>query len=161
MKKIVIIIFAAILVLLVLIVLISFRFKKQSTETPETFSPPTPTRYIPPPLPTIPPQDTISVNGIEIKNIYKDSKDRNVQGDVDFSSSPTYSLVYMPDYKEFLITILSVPFEENRAIAEAEFLKKLEITEEQACLLKVVVSTPYRVDPERGGIKYPLSFCDK
>ena len=99
------------------------------------------------------------MDGVEIDNIYKDAQDRNMQGDVDFSSNPSYSLVYLPDYEEFLITILITPFEETRLLAESDFVEKLGITKDQACILNVTVSTPFSVDPERAGIKYPLSFC--
>lgn len=144
----------------ILVVLILIRVSNRPSQNiPKTT--PTPTQYIPPPLPTIPPNDTLTVNGIKVNNIYKDARDRTQTGDVDFSSSPNYSITYLPKYSEFIITIYQLPFEENRILAEKEFIKKLDISQQQACLMTVSISVPFSVDPEQSGIKFPLSFCGR
>jgi len=157
MKK--ILIFTALLAI-ILITLILVRVSNQPSQNiPKTT--PAPTQYIPPPLPTIPTNDTLTINGIKVNNIYKDARDRTQAGDVDFSSSPNYSITYLPKYSEFIITIYQLPFEENRILAEKEFIKKLDISQQQACLMTVSISVPFSVDPEQSGIKFPLSFCGR
>lgn len=152
--------FFALVALCILAVLIILRIS-QKQKAPSQPPVPIPTRYIPPPLPSIPQEETLPIDGLEVKNIYKEARDRNIQGDVDFSSDSAYSLTYLPDYDQFLITILKNPFEENRTKAEDEFIEKLGITKDQACILNVTVSVPFSVDPERAGVKHPLSFCSQ
>ncbi len=156
-----ILIIIAICFLLIFIVLIFVR--KNSGETPKEVTPiPSPTISFPTPFPTpsFPQTPEITISGVEVKNFYQNAEEYSKQGDVQFSSIPQYNLVYLSKFNEFLVSILSSPFEDTRVIAEKDFIEKLGITELEACKLTVTVTTPKSVNPEFAGKKYRLSFCE-
>lgn len=71
----------------------------------------------------------------------------------------TYEITRVSSLDEYAIVIYGSPFESARAEAEQAFLQKLGVTPEQACRLKVTISTPVFVNPEESKQTYGLSFC--
>ena len=59
----------------------------------------------------------------------------------------------------FFISVVSWPFDEHRLVAEADFLDKLGITDDEACRLNVDETTPAFANPDKAGKTYALSFC--
>lgn len=76
--------------------------------------------------------------------------------------SPTktaFSIFYAVADKSFHITLLREPIRETRASAEQTLLKKLGITEVQACSLAIYVGVPISVNEYFAGRELGLSFC--
>jgi hypothetical protein len=76
-----------------------------------------------------------------------------------FVENDDFSLIYYERSDHFLITLLgedNYPF--TRVFAEETFLRKLNITQAQACSLSVDVVIPPYIDFDREG-SYGLSFC--
>lgn len=74
-------------------------------------------------------------------------------------SSTKFDILFYPKDQSFLITISSTPIDNVKKEAEKTFIEALNITEEQACELPVVIRVPYRIDPAYAGVDYKLSFC--
>ena len=70
-----------------------------------------------------------------------------------------YSISYSTSDQSFLITLESKPLKTARAAAEQDILNRLNITQAQACQLKVSVKVPLNVDPNYAGNELGLSFC--
>lgn len=117
---------------------------------------PSPTSIQPTILP-IPTSKTIESHGVTINNPFTNAKAYTVQGDALSVKTEAYEIVYLKNFDEFIITILNEPFEANRKIAEEDLLKRLGITQSQACSLKVSVSPPAKQDELSP--RYGLSFC--
>jgi len=110
-------------------------------------------------IPSIPSGSKINVDGVTIRNIYNDAVNINNEGDVQFSTDSGFHLVYLPDMREFLISIRRSPFTSVRIQAERDFLRALGINEEAACKLDVKITTPQFANPQEAGQVYSLSFC--
>ncbi len=74
-------------------------------------------------------------------------------------SKTPYSIFYVEADKTFHITLLQEPLRSVRAQAEQTLLKKLSVTEQQACSLVVYVGTPGQVNEYYAGKEIGLSFC--
>ena len=98
---------------------------------------------------------------IMINNIYE-NPDREPLADnsVIFKETENYSFYYYPQDEWFSITLLSPNLENARQDAEKNFLKALNIDENDACKLNVYLGTIYEISPEISGINLGLSFCD-
>lgn len=101
----------------------------------------------------------LNIDGVETEDFLKTSKDANSNGDKLVTDQKDYQIVYYPSQKSFLISVVSSPFEENRKKAEEEFLTRLNIRQEEACKLKVTITTPYFANPKESGKGYGLSWC--
>ena len=83
-----------------------------------------------------------------------------VDGDTTvIAENNNYSIVYFTADQSFLITILSDPAQAGRIAAEQELLVKLNVTQDEACKLKVALTVPAGVDEQLAGKDYGLSFC--
>lgn len=144
---------------------IFFLNKKNKDEKNESVQ-----RFTPSPLPTTelpkssfnfqkPEGFKINISGLEVNNFYNFDTEVNERGDVTFVKNALYQILYFSEEDEFLISVLSSPFEQARSRAELDFLNKLEINKNQACQLKVNISTPNFVNPNESGKNYKLSFC--
>ena len=158
-SKIPLIIFVSgiIIACIVLITIITIRFsskKPPTTETPIITNP----TLVPPNIP-IPTGETINISGVNVKNPYATPVKIDTQGDSLMQEQASYNLVYLKPFNEFLISITASPFDINRKIAEDAFLKRMGITQQDACKLKVTITTPLSVNPNEAGQNYPLSFC--
>ena len=70
-----------------------------------------------------------------------------------------YSINEIQSNKSYQIVIIGSPFSTYRNEAENAFLSLLKISKDQACKMKVSVTTPYFANPDESGQTYPLSFC--
>lgn len=108
---------------------------------------------------TITPPSKITVSGVQMNDFLSSPLEKNENGDVLFAKTSQYQLVYLPNFEQFIITVLATPFDSNRKVAEEAFLTTLGIAQTQACKLRVSLGTTKFVDPENAGINYNLSFC--
>ncbi|RJR14809.1 hypothetical protein C4579_04280 [Candidatus Microgenomates bacterium] len=83
----------------------------------------------------------------------------NNQGDTLLLETAKYHIVFLKQFNSYAISITGAPFYAYREEAEQAFLSTLNITQKQACLLNVTVSTPRFANPDQSGRNYPLSFC--
>ena len=104
--------------------------------------------------------NTIKISNKEVENFYKTAYPINNNGDVVFSETENYKIIYFPKGEQFLISILGTPFEEAKKEAEQQFLQSLGISESEACELNVSVSTPRFANEAESGKNYKLSFCE-
>lgn len=75
------------------------------------------------------------------------------------SSVPDYSIVYFEDKTTFVVTIYKRPLSDTRLLAEQDLLKKLGLSEKEACNLNVNLGTIASVDENLSGKNFGLSFC--
>ncbi|MEX2008369.1 MAG: hypothetical protein WD850_02700 [Candidatus Spechtbacterales bacterium] len=80
-------------------------------------------------------------------------------GDMKFPDRVGYKILYFQETKRFQITITDPPFDEFRQAAEQDFLRVLDINEQQACRLDVTIRTPLYANPNLAGQVFFLSFC--
>ncbi|MBN1169049.1 hypothetical protein JXA63_04125 [Candidatus Woesebacteria bacterium] len=92
--------------------------------------------------------------------IYEEAEKIPKSNDYIIEEDQSYSIDYFDDYGGFLIVIKDSPFEEKKELAEKAFLENLEITEEEACKLKVEITTPMYANPDEAGRVYSFSFCE-
>lgn len=159
-KKIIIFSLASILIVFVFYFFISKRNSKNNLATNDNL--PLPTGVLPTAFPTFkkPVGPTIPISDVNVNNFYNLNPKINERGDVTFVDRQNFQIIYFSKENEFLISVLGSPFEEKRQEAEKEFLKQLNIVEEKACQLKVVISTPTFANPNESGQNYRLSFCN-
>jgi len=98
---------------------------------------------------------------VSVLNFYKNPQTRIIdpQGDADITETENYTTIFFPKFESFLITIEDGDIRKVRTEAEADFIKKLGITQEQACSLLVSVSVSRFADENAAGQDYGLSFC--
>lgn len=123
-----------------------------------------PTQIAPTFLPTPTPvpvqseiNNKISIGSVEVNNFLENPLQTNPSGDALLVDNDTFRIVYIAITNEFLIRVLTQPFEPIRQEAENTFLEKLGVTKEQACQLKVTVFQP--INKEAFEDSYRLSFC--
>ena len=75
------------------------------------------------------------------------------------SAVPDYSIVFFEDKTTFVITIYKRPLSDTRLVAEQDLLKKIGLSEEEACHLNVNLGTIASVDENLSGKNFGLSFC--
>ena len=73
--------------------------------------------------------------------------------------SAGFSMVYYEMDNSYSIAVLNEPIAENREAASKYFLEVLQISEADACKLKVYIGTTYDVNQELSGQNLGLSFC--
>ena len=125
----------------------------RATTPPQVTVSPSPTQVA---VPT-PAGDTTVSSGQEIKNPYKGAKETTVRGDALTVTNDRYQIVYLGQFDEFIIDVLQELFEENRRLAEGDFLQRIGVNERDACFLKVTVNPPIKEGELQP--KYRLSFC--
>lgn len=71
-----------------------------------------------------------------------------------------YGVMYWPNEDKFRLPVMAEPVKENSLKAEAELLKLLDISKDDACTLNAVITGHYSVDPAfENNSEYNLSFC--
>ena len=70
-----------------------------------------------------------------------------------------FSMTYFAESNSFAIDISGKPTEEYRRKAGAYLLESLQITEAEACQLRVYLGVSHSVDPNLSGRNLGLSFC--
>ena len=118
-------------------------------------------RMIPPNVTINPENSKIIISSVEMNNFIKTARVINKEGDMQVSSTIAsgYSIIYLSQFSEFLISINKSPFDQYRLQAENKFLVSLGINQQQACKLNVIITTPRFVNPGQAGQNYSLSFC--
>lgn len=148
---------AILIIIVVLLIIVGRRSVppgiKQSSSTPVI-------RIVSPTI-TIPDNSSekIKISGIEIKNVYKNPVSLNQAGDVVFFKEANYQFSYQPQFKKFIISLLTSSFWEEKKKAEEDFIQSLMITKKDACWLNVEVIAPRFAGSAEEGRIYPLSFC--
>lgn len=114
-------------------------------------------------LPTGPEISIRTGNNISIlvKNFYndKDTKVFDRQGDAIIANNDDYHIEYQTIDQSFFIILMSSNLQSARDSAEQELQKRLGITKDSFCQLRVVVSVPISVNNNAAGVDYGLSFC--
>ncbi|HLD03780.1 MAG TPA: hypothetical protein VJC17_03330 [Candidatus Dojkabacteria bacterium] len=103
--------------------------------------------------------EKITASGISVDNFYRNAQEIMPNSDAIIKDNPDFHIVYYARGDYFLISVDNSPFEEVRKKAENEFLRILNIKEDDACKLKIRIITQYRVNPDFADNDYPLSFC--
>lgn len=103
--------------------------------------------------------DRVTISGVEVNNFLGtgQASDKEI---VTVKKTENYTIIYHTKTSLFLISILSSPFREQRALAELEFIEKLGIEKEDACKLNVSITTPRFANEAEAGKNYKLSFCE-
>lgn len=155
------ILFATIAGVVILIIITLFAIFSSFRTPPETTTPqitPFPTATKAP----VPQGDKIEISNIDVTNFYPDAEridnSRNVYI---VDDRERYQIMYKEQFNQFFIGILSSPFEELRLEAEQALIQELDITEEDACFLNVVITTPAFANEDYAGKSYDLSFCEQ
>jgi cytoskeletal protein RodZ len=112
------------------------------------------------PLPTTTTRELPEVPKKIIEKIDKEAEKVPATNDYIVEETKDFAIDYYDEDKGFLIVILGSPFEEKKRDAEKTFLENLDITEEEACKLKVEITTPMYANPDEAGGVYSLSFCE-
>lgn len=92
-------------------------------------------------------------------NIYTNALINYPENGVGFAKSRFYMMSYSPTTDNFTIAIIDPDIKVATTVAEADFLRLLNITQIQACQLNVSLSVPYDVNPAYAGKSFSLSFC--
>ena len=96
---------------------------------------------------------------IKIDDLYTEDSILLSNDGVVFSDQKDYSIMFFPDDASFIISIKDGNIYEVRKKAEADFLSKANITEQEACQLDVILSVLWTADINAAGVGYGLSFC--
>lgn len=146
--------FFSIVLLIILLLLIFFIFINNLKPS----TPPVGNIEISPVPVSTRPSQKINISGIQTNDFLSNPIKTNLQGDVLFAKTKDYQITYLRQFGEFIINV-STSSAMVRDDAESEFLRKLGITKEEACRLKVFVSVPYIPNPNLSIEKRTLSFC--
>lgn len=92
-------------------------------------------------------------------NIYTQALANYPDNAVEFVHTTFYDMSYYPADDGFLITLLDSNVKLASQLAEQDFLKQLNITQTQACQLRVTMAVPYSVNPAYAGKILGLSYC--
>ena len=83
----------------------------------------------------------------------------NIPGGVLFIDESYYSISYFSVDQGFIITLKNSNLQKARDLAEADFLKQLNLDQISACNLKVTLNVPWSIGFDAAGVNYGLSFC--
>lgn len=142
------------LAVLSVLALLSLAFMRFSRDRIQPFTP-TPTAITNYPIPT---SVTIKSKGVDVNNPYIGAKEHTKEGDALSVKTEDFEIAYLGEFDEFVITVNTEPFEEKRRLAEEALLKRLGVSEADACKLKVNISPPKKGDDLIP--RYGLSFCE-
>lgn len=85
----------------------------------------------------------------------------NSRGDTLLYEEKGFEISHLSATQEYMIFITSAPFETYRKSAEIKLLNLLNISQEQACTMKVVVVSPPKINPDIEQTSFRLSFCNE
>lgn len=106
-------------------------------------------------------EEKIEISGVKVNNfISQKTGGENSSGYYTIAQTADFHIFYIPTQELFYVSITSYPFDENRTKAEGGFLTALGIEKEEACKLKVDITTPAYANPDKAGEVYGLSFCE-
>jgi len=114
-------------------------------------------------LPGAPKESTLTIGtsqgSVVVKNFYLSNPKVDYDGNVLVAETQNYFISYDTSDSSFWIAITSEPFNTWRALAEADFISILGITQRDACKLSVSEGIPYDATNALSGKSFPLSFC--
>ncbi len=109
-----------------------------------------------------PQEDTLLIGtaggAVNVKNFYKTAVGAEEQF-VIMKTTENFKINYDTYTSGFSVYISAAPFDVNRRAVEKTLLDILEISETDACKLKVFESVPPSVDKNLAGRNLGLSFC--
>lgn len=105
-------------------------------------------------------KEKIEISGVNVADFINESGSGEQPSFFTIARTADYHFFYIPDQELFYISITSYPFDDFRLQAEQQLLSRLEITEEEACMLNVDIATPVSANPAQAGHIYGLSFCE-
>jgi hypothetical protein len=108
----------------------------------------------------IPSGRKIIISDVEVNNFFLEKDQLESEAFIPINRGAGYSIAYYNNFNQFLISITDAPFEEIRHDAEQKFIDGLDISEEDACKLDVIITTPRFANPDLAGQIFRLSFCD-
>ena len=146
-------------IVVILVASIAIIIARNKKGTVQTFSPVPYSSNIPKAQLKVPTGDTMNVGGETVNNVYKNSPETSKYGDAYFVENDSYSISYILQGQYFQIYIQGSPFKDVRKEAEADLLKQLGVSQEEACKLDVRITTPAFANPNEAGTTYKLSFC--
>ena len=106
-------------------------------------------------------EEKIEISGVKTANFLKNRSENNTSSYTTLAKTKDYHLFFILKEELFIVSITSYPFDSFRSIAEQEFLKKLGISQEEACKLNVDITTPMSANPDKAGKNYELSWCEQ
>jgi hypothetical protein len=106
------------------------------------------------------PEKKIEISGVKINDFMSQGGSQGTPSYYTIEKTADYHLFYIPSQELFYISITSYPFDKNRTQAEAAFLTALGIGQQEACKLKVDLTTPAYANPDQAGEIFGLSFCN-
>lgn len=77
------------------------------------------------------------------------------------STNNTYQIDYYAPDESYFISILATPYEKYRLEAEQALVKKYNLTQSQACSIRITISMPYFVQNEVQPTYSTFSFCPR
>lgn len=95
---------------------------------------------------------------VEVNNFLAKPKERLSYGAI-LAETDWHKIIFFSEDEGFIITLKQKPLDRAQTLAESEFLKKLGISPDDACLLQAYITVPRDVDEAAAGANYPLSFC--
>jgi hypothetical protein len=105
-------------------------------------------------------KDKIKISSVTMNNFTKDAEVISRGEVLRFEENDEFHIIARTKEGQFMISILGSPFMEMRLKAEEALLRKLNITEEEACKLDVIITTPIFANEAESGKNYGLSFCE-
>lgn len=158
MKKILFIISGVIVAASVVLIVI-YKNKTVSPEASQTVSSE---------IPNLPPSKELEDKGqtaiptsqgsIVINDPYKKAL-KVVGGNAELQNTDAYDIVYLGEFKSFVITLYGNDLNDSRNKAEQVFLESLGINKDAACKLTVVLAVSPDASRNVAGKNYGLSFC--
>jgi hypothetical protein len=96
-----------------------------------------------------------------VKDFYQSpyTKIFDEQKDAVIKDGINYTITYYTQDQSFFISLTGGDFHIARSAAEDGFLKKLDISKEDACRLYVSLTVPFFASQKASGEDYHLSFC--
>jgi len=101
----------------------------------------------------------LEVLGVDSENIYQDNTPPEMRSDTTLANTQNFMITYLAGPNQFLLSLYTEPFPASQEAAEQILLTELQISQEVACRLPVVIVkvTPADSQPDEVGRK--LSFC--
>jgi len=113
------------------------------------------------PVAVVKKEEKIEISGVAVNDFISQKNGEGSSSYYTISQTADFHIFYIPAQELFYVSITSYPFDENRIKAEDNFLAALGIEKkEEACKLKVDITTPMYANPDKAGEVYRLSWCE-
>ncbi len=98
-------------------------------------------------------------SSVQTKDFISSSSQINPQGDRMLTDNDKYSISYINPFRQFFIAFNEVPSQSVRQRAEADLLRLLGISAEDACSLDIHETVPMSEGEEYAGVNFGFSSC--